>query len=247
MWCQSSDWRGTLGNSFKTSIELFEFQENSIPWPPPPPRALPGPLWYKDSMTEHQTILESIWTELLDGVRNRHHGFHLPILSNSGSDGSPQARVVVLRLVDRDERIIQCHTDRRAPKIATLQADPRVHWLFYDFERRLQLRIRAIAEVCTEGEAFEAAWAASSLDSRRCYLAPRAPSADSPKASANLPEAHLTSPPDLDASEAGRANFAVVRTRVDSIDWLRLASGGHRRARFEFTETGGCSSTWLEP
>ncbi|MEC8321373.1 MAG: pyridoxamine 5'-phosphate oxidase family protein [Planctomycetota bacterium] len=198
-------------------------------------------------MNELHPILESIWTELRDGVVNRHHGFHLPVLSNTDEAGGPLARVVVLRLVDVEDRILQCHTDRRAPKVAAVRRDPRVHWLFYDYERRLQLRVGAIAEVCTEGAAFEAAWSSSSLDSRRCYLAPQVPGEESPVASANLPEAHLRRAPDPETSEAGRANFAVIRSRVESIDWLHLASGGHRRARFRFTDRGGCSSTWLEP
>ena len=197
-------------------------------------------------MADLQEILEMIWSELRDGVRNRHHGFHLPVLS-SCAEGVPDARVVVLRRVEVDERIVQCHTDQRAPKVAGLRANPRVHWLFYDFERRMQLRVQATAEVLTEGPVFDAAWDGSSLDARRCYLAPRAPGADSPQASANLPPTHLTSHPSLEESELGREQFAVVCSRVDSIDWLHLASDGHRRARFSFSDSAGWSASWLEP
>ena len=111
------------------------------------------------------------------------------------------ARVVVLRRVAAGERFIQCHTDRRAPKIAEIRADPNVHWLFYDAPSRLQLRVSATAEVLTEGPEFERAWLDSTLDARRCYLAPSAPGTDCTQPSANLPESHLRRQPTLEESE----------------------------------------------
>jgi hypothetical protein len=34
--------------------------------------------------------------------------------------------------------------------------------------------------------------------------------------------------------KTGVERFAVVRTVVESVDWLWLAEGGHRRARWEW-------------
>ena len=198
-------------------------------------------------MSELDQVREALWAELCEGVRNRRHGFHLPVLSSCTAEGLPEGRVVVLRLVEADQRAIHCHTDRRAPKVAWIREHPVVHWLFYDFERRTQLRIRANAQVLTDGPLVEEAWKRSTVDSRRCYLAPRAPGAESPQVSANLPASHLTLNPTLEESEAGRTNFAVVRSLATSIDWLHLASGGHRRARFTFEQSEGWSAGWLEP
>lgn len=198
-------------------------------------------------MDDLNQVLEMIWTELAEGVRTRHHGFHLPTLSTSTLEGVVDARVVVLRRVEVEQRVVHCHTDQRAPKVAAIRAHPDVHWLFYDFERRTQLRIRATAEVLTEGPVVEAAWADSSVDSRRCYLAPRAPGAESAEASGNLPAAYRSRPPGLEESEFGRVNFAVIRSHATGIDWLHLASDGHRRARFGFRESEGWSGAWIEP
>ena len=194
-----------------------------------------------------QPILDQLWSELQEAARTRHHGFHLPVLTTSDSSGSPDARVVVLRRIEVADRLISCHTDRRAPKVVQIAATPAVQWLFYDFDRRTQLRIRARAEVLTEGALFEEAWAGSSVESRRCYLAPHAPGAMTPGPSPNLPETHLTRSPTPEESEVGRDQFAVVRTVAHQIDWLHLASDGHRRARFDWTEGDGWTGQWLAP
>ena len=191
--------------------------------------------------------LDDLWSELQEGVVNRHHGFHMPVLSSIGDEGEPDARIVVLRRIEVAERLVFCHTDRRAPKVKQIASTPEVHWLFYDFDRRTQLRIHAKAEVLTEGPVFEEAWAGSKLESRRCYLAPLAPGAETPGPSPNLPDTHLTRSPTPEESEVGRAQFAVVRSVAHQIDWLHLASDGHRRARFEWSTRDGWSGNWLAP
>ena len=198
-------------------------------------------------MSKLDQILQSIWAELCEGVRDRRHGFHLPVLASCSEEGVADSRVVVLRRIDPDQRAIHCNTDRRAPKVASLRVHPTVSWLFYDFERRTQLRIRAHAEVLTDGPLVDEAWQGSSVDSRRCYLAPNAPGAESAQPSANLPASHLTRNPSPEESEAGRDHFAIVRSQATRIDWLHLASGGHRRARFTFEESTGWSAGWIEP
>ena len=175
-------------------------------------------------MSKLDQILQSIWAELCEGVRDRRHGFHLPVLASCSEEGVADSRVVVLRRIDADQRAIHCNTDRRAPKVASLRVHPTVSWLFYDFERRTQLRIRAHAEVLTEGPLVDEAWQGSSVDSRRCYLAPNAPGAESAQPSANLPASHLTRNPSPEESEAGRDHFAIIRSQATRIDWLHLAS-----------------------
>ena len=190
--------------------------------------------------------LDLIWDALHQGATDRRHPFHLPTLATRGASDYPEARIVVLRRAERASRELICHTDARSGKVREIGADPRVTWLFYDPERRHQFRVRAQAEVLTNGSLFEDAWARSNVSSRRCYLAPRAPSSESEHPTANLPDSHVDRNPTLEESEAGKVNFAVLRSEIISIERLHLASDGHRRVRFDFVD-GDWTGVWIEP
>ena len=153
---------------------------------------------------------------------------------------------MVLRRAERASRELICHTDARSGKVREIGADPRVTWLFYDPQMRHQFRVRAHAEVLTSGPLFEDAWARSNVSSRRCYLAPRAPSSESEHPTANLPDSHVDRNPTLEESEAGKVNFSVLRSEIISIERLHLASDGHRRVRFDFVEDDWLG-VWIEP
>jgi 3-hydroxyisobutyrate dehydrogenase len=90
------------------------------------------------------------------------------------------------------------------------------------------------------------AWSATRLMSRRCYLAPFAPSIDVDHPTPNLPDALVDRDPTQEESESGRAHFAVVRTVAHQIEWLVLHHAGNRRAMLDWTG-GGWSARWLAP
>ncbi|WP_404325653.1 pyridoxamine 5'-phosphate oxidase family protein [Aerophototrophica crusticola] len=145
-------------------------------------------------------------------------------------DGSPTARTVVLRGVQPADRILRFHTDRRAPKLAGLAAEPRVGLLLYDPGARLQLRLDGVAEVVGEGGLPDRLWDRSHPGSRACYRQPVAPGAsvDGPR---------VAIPPAGEPAH-GRENFAIVQVRVHRLDWLFLNADGHRRACFDFSPAG---------
>ena len=190
--------------------------------------------------------LDLIWDALHQGATDRRHPFHLPTLATRGASDYPEARIVVLRRAERASRELICHTDARSGKVREIGADPRVTWLFYDAEMRHQFRVRAHAEVLTSGPLFEDAWARSNVSSRRCYLAPRAPSSESEHPTANLPDSHVDRNPTLEESEAGKVNFSVLRSEIISIERLHLAADGHRRVRFDFVDDDW-TGVWIEP
>ncbi len=179
-------------------------------------------------------ILADLWRRLVDATAPGagRDAFHTPTLSTVSPDGEPEARVVVLRDADAAQRRLVCHTDVRCLKVAAIRAHPRVAWTFYDRDAKLQLRAMGRATVHTDDAFADARWAASSLSSRRCYLAPHPPGAPSPDPSGNLPAHVIDRIPTAEESEAGRTHFAAVSCCVDHIDWLHLASSGHRRATF---------------
>lgn len=195
-------------------------------------------------------VLEEAWRLLVRGVADRKHAFHQPVLATIDEHALPCARTVVLRRVVPEDRLVICHTDRRSPKVAQLERTPIASWAFYDPRSRVQIRIRGRTRIELPGESSvaEEAWAATRLMSRRCYLAPSGPSTPTETPSINLPDDLATASPDEGRSEAGRANFAALVTRVDRLDWLRLRHDGHRRALFEWADRAAePRATWLEP
>ncbi|MEM9488646.1 MAG: pyridoxamine 5'-phosphate oxidase family protein [Myxococcota bacterium] len=191
-------------------------------------------------------ILDHIWALIVRGVADRKHPFHQITIATIDPQNGADARTVVLRHCDPDAGTVGFHTDRRAPKLTHLASDPRCAVLLYDHGAKTQIRIHAEASVHSDDAIADEMWEQTRLFSRRCYLAPHAPSTESTRHDPNLPDAFLDTDPDQESSEVGRANFCVVRCRALSIDWLYLCAKGHQRARFDRTGTGW-SSTWLRP
>jgi general stress protein 26 len=179
---------------------------------------------------------------LEQAVRNRDAAMHAPVVVTGDGD----ARIMVLRGVDGDLAGLRFHTDRRSPKVATIIADPRLTLLAYDPVARVQLRIGGTARIETAGPVADAAWAAASPLSRRCYLAEAGPGAVLAASGSALPPEVRDHRPSLAQSEAGRAHFAVIVMRAEQLDWLQLGRDGGTRAQFERIP-GGWQGAWIAP
>jgi hypothetical protein len=185
------------------------------------------------------------WDLLEEGAARARVPFHTPVLATI-SDHGPEARTVVLRDADREALALTCHTDARSAKFGEIRGDGRVSWLFYDPGRKLQVRIRAIASAVADGAVAERRWTGVRVGSRRCYLSTEAPGAPLPQAGNALPASLRARRPTADESETGRVNFAVVESRVVSVDCLYLDSEGHRRAQFDCA-SGVPEGRWVAP
>lgn len=191
-------------------------------------------------------ILNDIWTRWGRGAADRRSPFHTPVVGSTGQGGAPEQRVMVLRKTDRQAGILRFHTDSRSTKVAHLQAQSTVSVIGYDPGAKVQLRASGNASIVATGELADTAWSSTSQSGRRSYLTTFAPGNTSDVATSGLPTAFETAVPTLAESEVGRANFAIVPVTLDRLEWLHLASTGHRRAAFTRTDetwTGG----WLIP
>ncbi len=185
------------------------------------------------------------WGLLSKAVIDRHDGFHLLTVVTTDEAREPQARVVVLRKVIFTSRYLYIHTDLRAPKIAHIAAQPITALLCYDPIRRIQLRMQAHASLADQ-TTTDVQWAAATLSSKRCYLAPRPPGIPSAMHDPNLPLGLKGDNPDAVEALPGRANFAVVGHRVKHLELLHLAAAGHMRASFNYDLFGTLiASTFL--
>jgi pyridoxamine 5'-phosphate oxidase len=201
-----------------------------------------APRFYSDL----DAALKEAWRQLERGVTNRNAPFHTPVVATLDADGAPDARVMVLRQVDPIRRTLRFHSDARSPKAVNLAASKPASVLAYDPRRKLQLRLQGQASFASKGPLANAAWAASSLSSRRCYLSSEAPGVAVATPTSGLPDGMEERSPTLEESQAGRANFGVLVVDVEAIDWLYLAHQGHRRARFSW-DSGQLAATWLMP
>jgi hypothetical protein len=139
-----------------------------------------------------------------------------------------EARAVVLREVQAEERTLLFYTDDRSPKLKQIGAHPLGTLLLWSPALGWQLRLRVRLQREDDGLEVSSRWARMKLlPTAQDYLAPLAPG----------------SPLGRGTEDRGsREHFAVVRARVLSTDWMELHADGHRRAVFD--EAG---SHWVQP
>ncbi len=200
-------------------------------------------IWEKP--VSHGEILKKIWKNLDMATLDRRHPFHLPVFGTV-CDREPRLRTVVLRRFWRRPPQLAFHSHRAAPKVGQILANPNVYWLFYHPEEKFQLRVKGTAAVHSDDDLTEEQWLATEIFARRCYIG-EAPTQESDEATSGLPEDLMKRRLTAEESEAGRANFVVITSTIDSIDCMELDAKGHRRALFEWNETGQLATRWLTP
>jgi pyridoxine/pyridoxamine 5'-phosphate oxidase len=175
---------------------------------------------------------DAVWRGLAAAVADRASPWRTPVLASAGDAGA-DARVVVLRAVDRDSARLTFFTDVRAAKVAAVAGQPRVAVAAWDPAVQRQLRLRGTAAVATAGASVDAAWAQVPLAARRAYRTLAAPGTP-------IPASGFAEGGD------GHANFAVLTVVLDHVEWLDLAGPAHRRAAFACRD-GGWTGSWLVP
>lgn len=199
-------------------------------------------LW--DEPITPEEILERIFLNFEAGTKSRKHPFHLGVFATV-DDSSPQVRYVVLRRFWREGPKLAFHSHMSSPKIRDIESNPAVSWVFYDPSNKVQVRVRGTAVVHREDEIEEEQWTKTTNLAKRCYLGKPA-GLENPEATSGLPFGPMDIEIDIDV-EAGRGNFVVVSTIVESIDCLELDVRGHRRSRFEWIDGELIRTVWLTP
>ena len=174
---------------------------------------------------------------LAAAARDRRSPMHTPVVATADAD----VRVMVLR--DFAQWTLRFHTDSRAPKVAVIARDPQVGVLFYDQPEKVQIRVRGVARVESEGATAQAAWESANNYARRCYLG-EGPGSVAAQPSSGLPEAFEGIEPSDAQLAPARANFAVLLVEVRQLDWFYLAHDGHRRAQFDLASG---EARWVTP
>ena len=195
-------------------------------------RALTIPDKYND-ISETLSTAESILGNAVDNAKTL---FHTLVLSSHDED-KIVSRVVVLREFNPEERYLRFHTDARAPKIKHFQKNSNASILGYDPALKIQMKLQGYVEVHLNNDVTKASWNESTTRSKKCYSVDGGSSLeiDNP-AEYDLKDANI---------EDGYLNFAVLKFKYTSLEFLYLKSSGHRRAIHSWDED--LVSSWLVP
>ena len=186
-----------------------------------------------DQISETLRIAELI---LDDAVENAKTLFHTLVLSSHDED-KIVSRVVVLREFNLKERYLRFHTDARAPKIKHFKKNSNASLLGYDPALKIQLKLQGSVDVHFNDDVTKLSWNESTTRSKKCY---------SVEGGSSL---KIENPSEYDLKdgniEDGYLNFAVLKFKYTSLEFLYLKSSGHRRAIHSWNE--GLVSNWLVP
>ena len=192
------------------------------------------------------SIYKNIKNLLKIAVKSRDHPYHTPVFTNIIENKIVESRIVVLRNFEEENLNLNFHTDFRSPKVKNMKKNNNSYLLFYDHTIKIQLRIKTLSKINNKNAISKKAWGLTNLSSRKCYLSQMPPSSSTSKAGDSIPEHLIGINPSKDESEKGYKNFAVIQNKILNIDWLYLASSGHRRLNINFENKVPVFS-WLIP
>ena len=187
-------------------------------------------------------VRTDLTNRLIRAARDRKSPMHTPAVVTSDVD----ARTMVLREFDAQEWTLRFHTDTRAPKVAPIEADPRVAVLLYDKGAKVQIRARGTAQILRDAPITQTAWDNGTNFARRCYMGD-GPGAASEAPTSGLPAELEGVEPSDDQLVPARQNFAVLLVSITQVDWLYLAHTGHVRAQFDRDAAGSWDGRWVAP
>jgi pyridoxamine 5'-phosphate oxidase len=174
--------------------------------------------------------------DLLHGLAARTAGPLVMTLATVALDGSPRARSVICRRIDKDFTL-WFTTDARSAKSEQLRAMPAAEAVCYLPEARQQFRIRGTIELLNEDQAGserEVFWKQLSDESKAMFFWPR-PGSARRRDKSTFPHrvASVISPP---------STFELIALRGNEIEHLDLSHTPHERLRWRAANGWACEA-----
>lgn len=161
------------------------------------------------------TVPATIWQHLQVG----NGAWRQPMLASARPEGGADARSVVIRDADAEQRRLVFFTDQRSRKLDQLIADNRVCLALYDDERRLQVRFYGTASRVTDHAQLDTWWEALAEHQKSHYAV-------------DLVADQLVN------NEKGRENFAALSVVVDAFHCLWIEDEINTAAYFDWGDDG---------
>ena len=130
-------------------------------------------------------IKNKIWSMLDDAVTNRNSPFGIPVFV-CGEQKYFDGRIIVLRKSDHSNNLLQFNSDIRSDKIPKLKNNKNASMLFYDKEKKIQVRLKVECAVNHNNEITKESWSKTGHISRKCYLVDNGPGTESPSPTSGL-------------------------------------------------------------
>lgn len=175
--------------------------------------------------------LEQVWQLLRRAVADRRHPLRTPVMATVSADGTPEARIVVLRDYLNSARILTVHTDKRTNKVRDLEANSSAVFCAWMPKGDLQIRIRTIVNIVSGPDVIPL-WETLPEPARRVYGGSPAPGV-------------LLAHPSEHVLRPDPAAFTVLSCQIQEIETLHLGRDMHRRARFRREDDW--KGAWLVP
>jgi len=188
-------------------------------------------------------IEENAWSTLDGIVGDPKSALRNMNLCSVDQLGRPQARIVILRSVDRTSRTLEFHTDVRSSKWQQLSSNPTVTVLGYCSIQRLQLRFMGKAELFSPAtSAANETWQSLPHWTRSTYQG--GPPGDELAFGDEDTDVHI----ETTTIETGQDQFGVIKVTVSSLDWFQLQRQNNKRAEFTYDqESTQVSARWINP
>ena len=185
-------------------------------------------------ISTHQTkaIYNRELEYLEDGVLNSKNPYHFFSLSTFNID-FPESRTIVLRNIKKEPLGILFNADFRSPKVKQLIINQNCMALFYDNNRKMQLRFKCQSIINHKNKLSKKIWNKTPLQSRKCYMGNYSPSELTNSWEPNIPDKYLKKDPEQSDSDFGYENFTVIELFIMVTDILELHHDGHIRFRVE--------------
>ncbi len=178
------------------------------------------------------SIFKKEIAHLKEGIKNSQDPYHYFSLSTINKD-IPQSCTIVLRSVKEDPLKLYFNTDKRSNKTIDIIDNPSCCALFYNNKRRTQLRLNCIAILHNNNNISSKVWKNTPMQSRKCYMAPHAPSSLLKNWEANLPKEYIECDPTPKDSEKGYKNFCCIELKILSFEIIELKYDGHIRFKVD--------------
>ena len=192
-------------------------------------------------MQKEEQVLKNIWHELSLSLVESGHPYHIFSISTV-YNGLPDARNVVLRGVNEEQKSINFHTDTRSKKVYQFSKEKSVCALFYDKPKKTQLRIYGDIHIEDDKDTILKKWNDSKEMSKLCYLN-KYPPGHTLSASRD----YLYNEKDLKNIDKGVENFLIINLNIRKIDWLFLNHKGHERMLIDLKKNEEVKYEWIAP
>ncbi len=165
---------------------------------------------------------------LMSAIKNGSDPYHFFSLSTINNQIA-SSRMVVLRSIQLNPFKIFFNCDVRSPKAKQLKEKNECMALFYNQNRRIQIRMNCIAILHYNNNLSEQIWDKTPLQSRKCYMGDFNPSNTIKEWNPNVPFNYIDRDPDKNESSKGYKNFVHVELSIVNCDILELHYDGHVR------------------